>query len=168
MATAKAAATTTTYPPWNDPPTTKAFADNVPSFPPSQPWMPNAGTTPGTMKVLVSVWDICEQSDVTQYLIPSLTGSGFQVAQMNEQPACGYYPVTWSGTAIDGETFTETRRSWFVPIPNLPPPPGMDYAMNVCCKMLLSMMMAKGVGCPGFWSYSVNAQASAGLVWNFV
>lgn len=144
------------YPPWNDPPTTPAYQDNVPVFPPPPPEM--AGTKPGTAKIPVTVWTICEKVDVNQYLIPSLIGAGFQVGQEwnNESP---YYPVTW------GE---ETRRYWWLPIPNLPPPPGQSWEMNVCAKMLLSMMMARGVGYPGFWTYSVNAQMSAGLVWNFL
>lgn len=150
------------YPAWNDSPTTPAFQDNVPVWPPTQPTDPNAGTVPGTGKIGIPVYKICEQSDVDNYLVKSLQASGLQTGQYFEDYAGDYYPVTWGA---------ETRRGWIIPMPSLTPP-GAFWSLSVHCKPLLGMMMARGVGAPGYWRYEPNnifaMMTSSGLVWYFM
>ena len=180
------------YPPWNDPQTSSAYFDNIPvQYPPPAELQ---ATKPSTAKnyyakmpMDMSIEHICLKSDVDNYLIPSLLASSIPPMATidNENPnappgdPAALLPCTvWAGTSISGEAFTEDRRPWIVAIPKwaLPPPEGMDYTMQPNCQVLLSKMMARGIGAPGFWSvikdkndprYITTMQQTSGLLWTF-
>lgn len=148
-----------TFPMWVDAPTTPAFQDNVPVWPPTQPGDPNAGSTvPGSGKIAVPVYKIAAQADVDS-LVASLNASGIQTGPVFDDYANDPYPVTWGA---------ETRRGFMIPIPALAPP-GAFWSVSVRAKALLPSFMARGVGAPGFWRYEPNnifaMMMTSGLVW---
>lgn len=139
-----------TYPVWVNASTTVAVQKNVPIWPEG---FGNIGVDPGK---------ICEQSDVDNYLVPSLNASGFTCvagSEVDDYSRPGVYPVTWD---------TETRRGWYLPVAGIQPP-NIPWPINVECSKLLPLMMVKGVGAPGYWTFDPNnifaLMSSYGLTW---
>jgi hypothetical protein len=180
------------YPPWNDPPTSLAYYDNIPvQYPPPPGFQATKPSVPGKnyyakLPMDMDVVHISLKSDVDDYLVPSLTSNSIPVMTVvdNENPNCppgdpaSLQPVTvWQGTAISGEAFTELRRPWIVALPTLPPPEGQNWMMMPNCQVLLEKMMAHGIGAPGYWSvitdkndprYVTAMMETSGLWWTFI